>query len=386
MLKRLLHMLGTSPRSAGGTRPDGLPDTKRRFVGYLVLASKVMWVEPNGQYKSGLASTRLRAIIPARELAHAMPVAFVPLEMAAPGPAALDALGSPAALVITKLSTPDVVAREQELESLLDWLDDEGSHLRVCADLADDYAALGREMGAAYPARYQERLGRRCELVVPCEALAQRLAPWAQHGVRVIEDPWETPVAAAPRFAPGETVRLAWFGNLGPMSFDALSRGLTEAVHGARGRAVSLEIVTGEQRASLVERLLAALRQAHPAVATAFTPWSVDRTQQAIAAADIVLLPQDTTSEWAQVKSHNRLVETLRGGRLAVASPIASYVEMEHYAWVGHDLSVGVQWAVDHPTDAQARIAAGQRYVESRFAPSVIGDKWAAALGVTAGR
>lgn len=353
-------------------------------MAFAVLASKVMWVEPKGSYRSGLASTRLRAIIPACELAREVPVAFVPLQAAAEGGSTLQALGRLEALVLTKLSTADVVERERELEALLDWLDGEGRHLRVCADLSDDYAALGREAGHSYPARYQARLGARCELVVPCESLRRRLAPWAQHGIRVIEDPWETPSPAPPRFSPAGEVRLAWFGNLGPMSLDALASGLIQAVRGVRDRAVTVEIVAGEQRAALVDQLCTMLAEAHPALKTVFTPWSVEGTRQAIAAADMVVLPQDTASEWAQVKSHNRLVETLRGGRLAIASPIASYVEMERFAWVGDDLAAGVAWALGHPAEAEARIAAGQRYVEGRFAPSLIGRKWANALDVKA--
>ena len=384
MLKRLFRSLGggagDTPRRVSAATVDAVPDTTRPYVGYVVLASQVMWVSAEGAYKSGLASTRLRSIIPAQHLAREFPVAFVPLESAATGPGALASLGRLRAMVITKFATPDVVNHEPELESLLDWLDDEGRGLRVCADLSDDYAAFGREMGHPYPARYQARLGERCEIVVPCDALARRLEPYAKRGVRVIEDPWETPAAAAPRFAPGETLRLAWFGNIAPMSVEGLVRGLGDALQGAEGRQVRLELVAGAQRADVVEGVLARLAEARPGLETVFTHWSIEATRRAIADADLVLLPQDAGNEWAMVKSHNRLVETLRGGRLAIASDIPSYRELDAYAWVGDDLGAGVRWALDHPHEAAARIAAGQRYVETRFSPAIVGRKWADAL------
>jgi hypothetical protein len=347
----------------------------------MALASKTLWVRPEHTYTSGLASARLRAIIPARELASVIPVAFLPLQTLARGDG-LRGLGSLQALVLTKLSTPDVIVHERELEDLLDWLEGDGADLRVCADLADDYAGVGRDVGHPYPARYQERLGMRCDFVVPCRALAERLSPWAKRGIHVIEDPWETAVAADPRFVPGNPVRLVWFGNLGPITFGWLKPGLSAAVSGAGKRAVRLTFVTGEQRAALARELLGDLEREHPQLHTELVPWSVEATQRAIAEGDLVLLPQDTSSDWGRAKSHNRLVETLRGGRLAIASPIASYIEMERFAWVGADLGAGVRWALEHPAEAQARIEAGQRYVEGRFAPSIIGRRWADVLGV----
>jgi Methyltransferase domain len=385
MLKRLLNSLTAPPAARPSDTPQVQPQAvPKPFVGYVVLASQVMWVTSDGAYKSGLASTRLRTIIPAQHLVKHVPVAFVPLQLAAAGRHELAALGRPNALVITKLSTPDVVANQAELEALLDWLERDGADLRVCADLSDDYAALGRDMGHAYPARYQARLGERCEIVVPCEALARQLAPYARRGVRVIEDPWETPEAAAPRFAPGPTLRLAWFGNLGPMSLDGLVKGLRQAVQAVPERSVRIEIVAGVQRSELVEQVRQALAAAHPRLESVFTHWSVEATRRAIADADVVLIPQDTASEWGKVKSHNRLVETLRGGRLAVASPIASYVELDAYACVGEDLGAGLRWALDHPEECLARIAAGQRHIERRFAPEVVAAKWRDALSLPA--
>lgn len=94
-----------------------------------------------------------------------------------------------------------------------------------------------------------------------------------------------------------------------------------------------------------------------------------------------MLLPQ-ADDAWGRVKSHNRLVESIRSGRFALASPIPSYVELQDFAWVGADLAEGLDWALGQPQDAAARLAAGQSAIESRFSPAVVGARWRAALGL----
>jgi hypothetical protein len=103
---------------------------------------------------------------------------------------------------------------------------------------------------------------------------------------------------------------------------------------------------------------------------------------EAIARSDFVVLPQEHGTPWGRVKSHNRLVETIRGGRLAIASPIPSYLELADYAWVGEPLGAGLRWALQHPDDATRRVVRGQAYVAERFSPEAIGAKWARALGI----
>jgi len=79
-------------------------------------------------------------------------------------------------------------------------------------------------------------------------------------------------------------------------------------------------------------------------------------------------------SEWGRVKSHNRMVEALRGGRFPIVSSIPSYQELAHVAWVGEDLAAGVEWAINHPDEVVNRISAGQALVEERFSPRLIGN------------
>jgi hypothetical protein len=174
----------------------------------------------------------------------------------------------------------------------------------------------------------------------------------------------------------GEPVRLCWFGALGHPNLETLVEGLARAVQGLGKRAAELTLVTHETRRQLVADIGSRLAKVHSSLATKFVPWSPAATWQAIDDCDLVIIPQNHRDPWGRVKSHNRLVETIRGGRLAVASPIPSYVELENYAWIGEDLAAGVEWALSNPAAVIERINAGQQYVVTRFAPERIVAKW----------
>ena len=124
------------------------------------------------------------------------------------------------------------------------------------------------------------------------------------------------------------------------------------------------------------------LRTRYPGFELSFTPWSLQTTEAAIERSDFVLLPQEHRTAWGRVKSHNRMVSVIRGGRLAIASPIPAYRELAQFGWVGDDLAAGLRWALANPQEAAARIGEGQRYVETRFSPQAVGRTWAQALGL----
>ena len=141
-------------------------------------------------------------------------------------------------------------------------------------------------------------------------------------------------------------------------------------------------MVTANESRPAVQAIHEHLRRRHPGFELVFTAWSLQSTEAAIERSDVVLLPQEHATAWGRVKSHNRIVSAIRGGRLAVASPVPAYQELASFAWVGEDLAAGVRWALAQPEEAAARVAVGQMYVESRFAPQAVGRRWAEALGI----
>jgi len=375
MLRRLFaSFLRRSPEGRPATRSVGRRDEASAVV-FVAHVDEPVRISPEAQLHSDRASVRLRTFAPMRRLAERRPVYLVPMEQVTPS--ALAPLQPVGTVVVTKFSINEVAAMPEKFDALIANLGRLRGKVRLFADLCDDYAALGDAQGLPILRRYQEGLAANCALTVPCAALAEALAPLAVHGVQIIEDPFESPRVGAPRVHAGGPIRLCWFGSLGTPNAKTVEQGLERALAGLDGRAAQLDFVTHEAREALANEIGARLRAGHPRLAFRFVPWSLDATWQAIDECDFVLLPQQVDREgWGRVKSHNRLVEAIRGGRLAIASPIPSYLELDEYAWVGEDLGAGVAWALARPDDALARIRAGQHHIGTRFSPERIGERW----------
>ena len=329
---------------------------------------------------SELASARLRMIIPARQLARRLPVWLVPFAEFIERPR-LEHLGRPHAIVISKLSSAEVVASEPQLRALLAALREVPG--RLFADLSDDYAALGKALGQPFLAQYQRGLGRACEFVVPTAALGAAVGSDARRGVHVIEDPFETEVARPVRVSStGGVLHLVWFGTLSEVNFPLIERELGKLASAFPDRPLRVELVAQLAARQPVLAAGARLAGTYAHFSLGFTAWSLSATEAAIERADFVWLPQEHQLSWGRVKSHNRLVSAIRGGRLALASPIPSYEELAPYAWVGEPLVAGLRWALANPLEAAQRVREGQRHVEQRFSPDAIGRRWAEVLAL----
>jgi glycosyltransferase involved in cell wall biosynthesis len=375
VLGRLIQLL----RRAGG--PTARAAADKSFVAFVTTVPEPRFLAPGERPYSALAS--LRVLIPAAELARRVPVALIPLEAFLADPT-LASLGAARAIVLGKIPTDAVVRRERELRAMLELLRTRPLAVPVFADLSDDYAAMAVTLGQPFLADYQRGLAACCALTVPCQALAERLAAGCRGAIHVLEDPWESPHGNPPRAPRSAPLEMCWFGNIAPATLPPVEAALRRIAERLRGTAATLAFVAGANRRELAEALGERLRALHPAFGFRFVQWSREATWHALEQCDLVLLPQDHASEWGRVKSHNRLVEAIRAGRLALASPIPSYLELAEFAWIGEDLAEGVAWALAHPDEAARRVARGQAAIETRFSPEAVGAKWAALLGVAA--
>ncbi len=362
-------------------RADSLAGPTQEFVAFVTPVDAPHFIAPNNMLE-GTASMRLRVGLPARELARSHNVWLVPIDYHEHDPE-LARLGRVRAVVLGKLTINFFLTEEQRAIRLLDWLESLSPECRVIADFSDDLEAAATMLSRPVLATFQQRLLRAFFATASTEALRERLALHSRHGIAVIEDPYELP-AAAPRFAPDGILRLMWFGVFGPPL-----RPFIEAQFGAIARRLSrqtqLAFVTHSNQMNLVSDMAGALAGINDRFSLRFVPWSLDATARELAQADIVVLPHDLQSDWSRVKSHNRLVESIRAGRFAVASPIPSYVELKDYGWIDEDLCGGIEWAVDHPHEVISRVVEGQAYIATRFAPTLVAARWAKALHLESG-
>jgi glycosyltransferase involved in cell wall biosynthesis len=380
LLKRAFSKAAVGGAFRGSPNETGAPnpDFAQPYLAYLLMWESPVRVSPDSDLYAPLASTRLRVLVPGRELARIIATWILPLQRLLGGEAPPGA--APVAAILGKLPIGDLLGNPQIIRTLIDWLDRHADRLRLFADVSDDYRATGQPVLC----EYLDALLRTCTLVVPCEALKNELAPHARRGIHVVEDAYELP-RGVPRAYRGGRMRLCWFGAFVGPTRAAIERMLGDIVAHLRDRDLRFEFVTGPaQQRDGAQRLGVALREIHPRLEFTVSDWSRESTERALADCHFALLPQDADSEWGRVKSHNRLVETIRAGRFGLAAPIPSYLELRDFAWVGRDLCAGIDWAAANPDEAEKRITAGQEYVEARFAPAAVASKWAAVLGITA--
>ena len=348
---------------------------------YVTRVDREVELTPAGGVSTSMASMRLRMLIPGMALARTVTVKLVPFARFLQDPA-LAQLQRVRAVVIGKLSVGEVGALgDAGRDRLFDAIARCGHPL--FADFSDNYPAFGGPQ-AAQLADYQTRMGAAATLTVPCAALAEAIGPQARRGIHVIEDPYETPEQPA-RFAPEDgRLRLCWFGSAyEPQRVEGAFAALAAA---QPRRRLQVDFLALAERAPMARQLEARMRAAHGASEVRFTAWSFDAVARALDACDVVVLPQDAHSPWGRCKSHNRLVQAIRAGRVAVASAIPAYRELADFAQVDDDLPAALEAALAQPAAAREKVVAGQACVRERFAPAHIAARWAQVLGLAAER
>lgn len=316
-----------------------------------------------GQLFSPLASERYRVLAPARLLsAWGHTVAAVPAGCPPDSPVWEEALGADV-VIVSKIFSEDALQVVERAR---------GRGARIVADLCDNHFETP-ELGWVYA-----ELCRRADAItVSTSALGESIAERFGRHVTVIDDPYEAP-AAKPAFQPGAArLKLVWFGS--PTNFDTCEAMFPALGELSRGLPLALEVVTAAAEGLVPARLAEFQAEFGPALAIAFTPWSVERTWSAIAAADLVVIPS-LDDPRKQAKGPNRLVESLRCGRFVIAYPVPAYRPLGQYAWLGQDLAAGIRWALENQAAVLGRLEAGQRYVAVRFAPEAIARAWESAL------
>jgi glycosyltransferase involved in cell wall biosynthesis len=355
---------------------------------------KVCWlirvpiVERDGRGYSPLAGVRMRTIVPAEELRRGGHDAFI-LQLPDSGlldDAALAALESCDAVFFGPL----LPAPDQSIDdsaavvfALLERLQKRG--IKTLADIHDDHFEMPGRIA------YFTGLVQKADAVfVNSEAMAKLVAGYTERPLKVVGDPYEGLHGEA-RFDPAagshwvdrllpwraRRLQLAWFGHQSNLqSIYDLAKTIAEA--GLRWP-VEISLVS---RDGFGAREFCEIFSHHHGrrCRVKFVAWSPESMQRALNDCDLAVIPADVKLRKTAVKSANRVVETLRAGRLAVAYPIPSYLEFADHAWIGEDMIDGIKWAMQHRDEVRARIRSGQDYVEQKFSPQAVGGQWQNAL------
>ena len=207
------------------------------------------------------------------------------------------------------------------------------------ADIADDLGSTG-------DFEVLRRVVALADAVFCSSARMTELAEaWVPAGCRrfCIEEPTEEAIRTPRVRLTGDgMLELLWFGTSRNIVY--LVPHLSEIAALAVDRPFRVTLVCHE---NTVARQLceAAAEQDEGLFKIRFEEWTPQGQARALDAADIVLIPGDLSKDSA-LKSPNRLINTIAAGRLAVASPIPSYLPFADFALIRDRMADGIRDAL----------------------------------------
>jgi hypothetical protein len=217
---------------------------------------------------------------------------------------------------------------------------------------------------------------RLCDL---SQAVVVQTTPMADEVMRqfgkrcaIIEEAIEYP-REQPHFAPSQPLKLLWYGHAA--NHDTLSSGIAALAEAGIGP-ISFTIVTNAMPEFMNEGYPTQPKD----VSFEVVPWSLTAQYSALAWCDAVFIPSFDTPD-KRVKGHNRVVEAINAGRIAITYPLPQYRELADYSLCGADYGASIRLALLDPAAVRKRIENGQRHIDTRFACDVVADKWRRLIG-----
>lgn len=156
----------------------------------------------------------------------------------------------------------------------------------------------------------------------------------------IVEDPWTVCIQPYKKLVPNECLRALWFGS--PANTKFLTEILPKLTHNSQlKRGVELTILGSAYS-------LRQIRDAFQKYNCKNTSWRLRLVQwdtlqqpaqleQELMRGHISLIPSDPKDLLKQGVSHNRLVDSIRGGCIPIASPMATYKELAKISIIAND-------------------------------------------------
>ena len=201
-----------------------------------------------------------------------------------------------------------------------------------------------------------------------CEELRDRIKGYTGKIAHIIPDPTERE-QEEPKFDPKDHIKFVWFG--GRKSFSLFDWDAVVASIKAVTNNFSIHAITGKpEKASkrlnhLIENKILFMYQ-----------WDFDKQGQMVRDCDFVLIPLPTNMPLVQVKSPNRVIDSIQQGRFVLTNDgVDSYKNLSDYIHLG-SLKEGLKWALNNKEQVIEKIKQGQKYINQNHSPKVVGKKW----------
>jgi len=345
-------------------------------------------VDMAGNYRSGLATNRYRAILPVlglRELGHRVDL----IEMSAWEPNGCPAESQPDVVVVGKLlPSPRFEELKQRLLAGIDAVRNKG--IKLLADINDDHFDSPL-LGPLWKALVTRADG----VVAGSEAMAEVIRSHTSVPVHVVGDPVGSPLGEPQVFRPVKgltkglqrvleamghgrhSLRLAWFGTHG--NWPSMAGWIRQLGQLARRQPWQLTVISRPGMG--IEEFVSGFNAAPlDGAMLEFVPWEEETVWEHVSDAHMVLIPSDLSHQGKAVKSANRLVDALHCGRFVIASPVPAYESFDKFAWLGDDPLAGIEWGLAHADEVLEMIRHGQERVVREHSKEAIAHQWAGAL------
>ncbi|MFH1044091.1 MAG: hypothetical protein V1796_03345, partial [Pseudomonadota bacterium] len=207
---------------------------------------------------------------------------------------------------------------------------------KIVYDISDDH------FGGRWDEHYRTMIDMADAITCPTEAMAGRILEETGRAAHVVTDPYEFQ-REEPQMPSGTVTNLLWFGH--QLNLPGLIAQLP------RLGKWNLRVVSN---------------------AEGYIPWSLQTMYREFANCDVVIIPVPGETR-KQVKSPNRMVESIRQGRFVVANPMPAYAK--YGMWQG-DLVEGLEWIAAHKDAALTTVCNAQRVIEASHSPRVVAEQW----------
>lgn len=312
-------------------------------------------------YYSSFASTRYRVLIPARWLETR---GYSQTIVSAEEPKAALAAAREADVVIFSKSN------QPSNEEILAIAQQAGA--KVLVDLCD------HKFDGPLREHYLQMVTRADSVVANTPEMASAIRTLTNRESAVIGDPYEGPRGVPEwKWRPGRRIEALWFGH--PLNMDTMEVLLPQLVARKAEVALSIRICT-QPVAGVEDKFKSFNRQFGNRVKVYFVPWSVEQVWQELQRTDLVLIPSRAGIDYLDVKSPNRLIESVWGGRFVLASPLPAYREFGEWMELVEDFCAGLDWVLAHQPELVPRIQTAQEYIAAHYSPEVIGRQWEAVI------
>ena len=240
---------------------------------------------------------------------------------------------------------------------------------------SDNHARKEGLMGTLY----RQILCASSLVVCPTKSL-QKAAKQFNNQVKtcVIEDPWQVQDMIGMRERLGECIEILWFGS--HMNWKYMKNILTDTwrILEPHGK-YTFNVLAANIAIDVIKNNL--IKSNPPRnVQIRIIPWSnkdqPNQLQMVLENSDIVLVPSDPDDPAKQGVSHNRVVDAVRAGCIAIASPMPSYKEIEKVALIGDNIPKMLRKVIDNYDSFSANISQSREAVLERFSPDLNAKKW----------